>query len=80
MRVFDKAESTFYNTNLAIPRYRASNLFQYDHVELTDSSTGNYGDFSNISLRSKQSMNNKMLLNSLTSNRDFNKRYGVTSI
>ena len=74
--VFDKAEGSFYNSNLSIPRYRALNSFQYHHVKFVTDGTGNCSDYYDVELRSKQSIKDQLFLNSLTYGSD----YRVTSI
>jgi hypothetical protein len=71
-------EGVFYNTNLSVPRYRAFTTFKFDHVEVSDDATGNYEDYTDVILKSKQSVNDKMFL--ITVNKGFNAGSRITSI
>lgn len=52
--VIENAEGMAYNPNLDVPRYRAFNSFKYDHVELVNDRSGNYDDFQDVVLKSRE--------------------------
>lgn len=54
--VNEDAEGVVYNANLNIPRYRALNSFKYDHVELVNDKSGNYSEYQDVILNSRESI------------------------